>query len=564
MRGSGSTPSEDRKTRSRSARNEEHYSRPQSKRERERDEQRQERRRQKRIERISTREPSRSRARSEGKQNPVSRIAGQWWNRLLGAASEGSFSEQEAQYAAHKTSRDYVWNTIGATSWGLMFPLLTIVITQIAGVEQAGMFSLVFVTAALLMIVGNYGVRTYQISDLSEKHTFADYQINRIITCVLMLIVGGFYCNIRGYEGLMFTISIGVYIYKMIDGLADVYEGRLQQVDKLYLAGISQTFRAVVVFIVFSIVLLISRDVGIAAIAMAVAAIATFFFLTLPLTLFETPRSRQWSMDSIKELFKQCTPLFVALFLFTFIDTMPKLVMEGMLGYENQLYFNVIYFPAKLILVGVQLIYRPLLLRLANVWADPKMHKRFDQVILAMMGIIVAITVVVIIIVNTIGIPILSFLYGIDFNEFRGLFYVMMAAGGIIAGIDFLYQVITVLRRQKDVMKLYLIAFVFSLFVPFLLIGFTGLPGAVLSYLILECILFALLVTEYFSIRAKYKRAHDSNTPDFMAAELIDDEERVRMQEAGYVKIPQIDVHAAVKVDNDRPRDFPDIDVDLD
>ena len=561
MRGSGSTPSEDRKVRSQASQQRDHYTRPKSRREQERERQREERRRQKRIERISAREPKHS---SAYRQNIVTRLASQWWNRLLGAAAEGSFSEQDAQYASHKTTRDYVWNTIGQTSWGLVFPLLTIVITQVAGVEQAGMFSLVFVTAALLMIVGNYGVRTYQVSDLSEKHTFADYQINRIITCVLMLIVGGFYCSVRGYEGLMFTISVGVYIYKMVDGLADVYEGRLQQVDKLYLAGISQTFRSVVVFLVFSVVLLISGDVGIASIAMAVAAVATFFFLTLPLTLFETPRSRQWSSSSIKELFKQCAPLFVALFLFAFIDAMPKLVMEGMLGYENQLYFNVIYFPAKLILVGVQLIYRPLLVRLANVWADPKMHKRFDQVILAMMGIIVVITVIVIIIVNTIGIPILSFLYGIDFSQFRGLFYVMMAAGGIIAGIDFLYQVITVLRRQKDVMKLYLIAFAFSLFVPFLLIGFTKLPGAVLSYLILECILFALLVTEYFSIRAKYKRAHESNVPDFMAVELVDDEERQRMQEAGYVKIPQVDVHAAVKIDNDRPKDFPDIDLDLD
>ena len=561
MRGSGATPSEDRKIRQ-SRKDSDHYSRPQSARERRREEQRDEQKLQKRMERISNREPRRSESRY--RQNIITRLASQWWNRLLGAAAEGSFSEQDARYASHKTSRDYVWNTIGQASWGLVFPLLTIVITQVAGVEQAGMFSLVFVTAALLMVVGNYGVRTYQVSDLSEKHTFADYQINRIITCVLMLIVGGFYCSVRGYEGLMFTISVGVYIYKMVDGLADVYEGRLQQVDKLYLAGISQTFRSVVVFLVFSIVLLISHDVGIASIAMAVAAVATFFFLTLPLTLFGAPRSRQWSSSSIKELFKQCTPLFVALFLFTFIDTMPKLVMEGMLGYENQLYFNVIYFPAKLILIAVQLIYRPLLVRLANVWADPKMHKRFDQVILAMMGIIVVITVIVIIIVNWIGIPILSFLYGIDFSQFRGLFYVMMAAGGIIAGIDFLYQVITVLRRQKDVMKLYLIAFAFSLFVPFLLIGFTKLPGAVLSYLILECILFALLVTEYFSIRAKYKRAHESNAPDFMAAELVDDEERQRMQEAGYVKIPQIDVHAAVKQDSDRPKDFPDIDLDLD
>lgn len=76
----------------------------------------------------------------------------------------------------------------------------------------------------------------------------------------------------------------------------------------------------------------------------------------------------------------------------------------------------------------------------------------------------------------------------------------MIAAGGVTAIIDFLYQVITVLRRQKSVMKLYVITFGFSLFVPILLIDFTGLPGAVIGYLIVMTILMVLLVWEYVSI----------------------------------------------------------------
>lgn len=57
----------------------------------------------------------------------------------------------------------------------------------------------------------------------------------------------------------------------------------------------------------------------------------------------------------------------------------------------------------------------------------------------------------------TIGIPVMSFMYGVDFEQFRGLSYIMIAAGGVTAIIDFIYQVITVLRRQKSVMKLYVI-----------------------------------------------------------------------------------------------------------
>ena len=295
----------------------------------------------------------------------------------------------------------------------------------------------------------------------------------------------------------MFYISIGVYLYRMVDGLADVYEGRLQQVDKLYLAGVSQALRSVAALVVFSILLLITRNMIVACIGMAVAAALTFIVVTFPLALLETPKERSWSATSIGQLFKNCAPLFVALFLYAVIDNMPKFVMEGALSYDNQLYFNALYFPAQGILLTVQLVYKPLLVRMANVWNDPAKRRRFDLIILGIFVLIIALTVVNVGVMAWIGIPIMSFLYGIDFEQFRGLSYIMLAAGGVTAAIDFLYQTITIMRRQKDVTKLYVITLGFSLFVPTLLVIFTGLPGAVIGYLIVMALLFVLLVWEY-------------------------------------------------------------------
>lgn len=440
------------------------------------------------------------------KPNFITRIANQWFNRLMGAVSEGTLAGQEEEYEAHRTTRDYVWNTVGVGIWGMVFPLLTIVVTQLVGVEQAGMFSLAFVTGTLLMILANYGVRTYQVSDVEETHSFSDYQINRWITCVVMVLAGVGYCMVRGYGGDMLLISLGVYLYKMVDGLADVYEGRLQQVDKLYLSGISQAFRSLVVAVVFSVCLLITHNIGIASIAMAIAAAATFVVVTFPLALFETPKSRRWNLGSIATLFKQCFPLFVALFMYALIDNMPKFVMEGVLPYDTQLYFNALYFPAQGILLTVGFIYKPLLVRMANVWADPEKRKRFDLIIVAILAVIVVLTVGVALVMGWFGITVMSFMYGVDFEQFRGLCFIMLAAGGVTAAIDFLYQVITVLRRQRSVTKLYLITFGFSLFIPILLVNFTGLPGAVIGYLIVMCILFVLLVWEYLRIRMEFSR----------------------------------------------------------
>lgn len=447
------------------------------------------------------------------KQNFIMRITNEWWNRLLGAVSERSLSDQEEQYASHRTQRDFICTTLGVGAWGMVFPLLTIVVTQLVGAEQAGMFSMAFITGLVLMFLGNYGVRTFQVSDLSERYSFADYQANRIITCIVMLLVGAGYCIIRGYDGSMFAICMGVYFYKMVDALADVYEGRLQQADKMYLAGISQTVRSVAVVALFSLLLFITRNLVIASVAMAIVSLASFLLLTFPLALFETPKSRRCKPADVIDLLKRCFPLFVALFLFNLIENMPKFVMEGMLPYENQLYFNALYFPAQGILLTVSIIYKPLLVRLAEVWADPKRRKRFDLAIVAIVGITVALTLGVMGVMAWIGIPVMSFLYGIDFEPFRGLSFVMIAAGGVTAVIDFLYQAITVLRRQREVTKLYLLTFGFSVFVPLLLIGFTGLSGAVLSYLIVMCILLSLLVMEYVTIRLNFSRKTKTGAP---------------------------------------------------
>ena len=451
--------------------------------------------------------PSRSRKRYR-RANPVRKLINDWFDRLVGAVSDGSLSNQDEEYESGLTSRDFTWNTIGFATWGMVFPLLTIVVTWLAGVERAGMFSFSFVVANLLYIMANYGVRTYQVSDIDEYHGFSDYQLNRMMTCAVMFIVGVLFVRIAGYEGEMLVMSLGLFAYKAIDAMGEVYEGRLQQVDKLYLGGISLSARSVAAFLAFSLFLLISGDMGIAALAMTVASLATLVFLTFPLTMFETPRSTPVSLRSVGLLFKECFPVFLALFLYAVIDNMPKFVMQGAeLPYDNQLYFNALYFPAQAILITVGMIYKPLLVKMANVWADESRRRKFDIIIISMMALIIAITLIAALFMEWVGISIMSFLYGLDFSPFKQLSIIMLVAGGVTAAIDFMYQVITILRRQHVVTNLYLITFGFSLLVLFLMIPMMGLQGAVVGYLIVMSILAILLVREYIMQRMKFTRS---------------------------------------------------------
>ena len=433
--------------------------------------------------------------------SPLSRFINQWWDRLIRATTHREFGSAVELYSSGSTKRDYIWNSVGLATWGAEFPLLTIVTTWLVGIEAAGMFSMAYVTGIMLMYLANYGVRTFQVSDVREEQSFAAYQIQRYMTCAMMALVGWVWCIAHGYEQQMTTICMGVFGFRMMDALADVYEGRLQQQDKLYLAGISMALRSITTFIACSLVLILTHDLGMASMALFIASIVTFIIGSLPVALLETPKSRQPELIEIREIFIQCFPTAAALLLYAIIDNMPKFAMESSLSYDNQLYYNAIYFPAHAILMIVGFIYKPQLLRLANVWNDPNGRRHFDLIIIAMLGVTAAITAVMALFMGWLGIRIISVFYGVDFSQFSTLVFCMVLTGGLSAAIDFLYQIITVLRRQAAVTRLYAVGFLASIPISYLLVNSFGLTGAVYAAFATMGILLILLVFEYVNIR---------------------------------------------------------------
>lgn len=262
----------------------------------------------------------------------------------------------------------------------------------------------------------------------------------------------------------------------------------------MYLGGVSLTVRSAFVFVAFSLVLIVSRSLPAASVAMAIAALLEVAAVTLPLAHLESEKSRRPTLSNVLGLFAQSWPIFAALFSYTLIENMPKFVMEGSLSYDNQLYYNVLYFPTMYVVMTAQTVYKPMLVRMANVWRDPDKRKRFDLIILAVVAGVAVLTALTYLVMSWIGLDVLSFLYGLDFGRFGDTCAIMLVAGGMAAGADFLSQVITILWRQHDMVPVYALSLALSLFVPLLLVKMAGLEGAAASYLITMAVLFLLML----------------------------------------------------------------------
>ena len=77
----------------------------------------------------------------------------------------------------------------------------------------------------------------------------------------------------------------------------------------------------------------------------------------------------------------------------------------------------------------------------------------------------------------------------------------MMAAGGLAAAIDFLFQILTVLREQSSATRLYVASFIFVTIASMVLVRTVGFMGAIYAYLAVMVVLFVLLVLQYVMIR---------------------------------------------------------------
>lgn len=424
-----------------------------------------------------------------------------WKNRLMEGVQHQDFANQVALYGSHRTVKDYLCNALGQACMGLMFPLLTILVSQICGCDSAGQFSMAFVVASLFQFIALFGVRTFQVSDVSEQDSFAAYQLQRMLTCIIMAAMSWIYLTLRHDSELMSSLLISLMTFKLIDSLADVYEGRLQQCDKLYLAGISQAIRCGGACFVFMLVLILFHDVQTATRALALFAGVSFVIITYPLAKFETPKSRAWEPIELSELFYECFPAFLGQFLFALIDTSPKFIMEAILDYQQQLYFNALYFPAMAIVLVAALVYKPQLMKLSMLWTQSDNTKRFDTQTFIIATSIIGITVLMAFIMWNWGATLNGILYGVSFKHLQLEQLGMVIAGGLSACIDFFFQLLTIIRKQANAFTSYLISFGFVIICSLICITTLRFSGAVGSYVGAMILLCMLLCLQYVHAR---------------------------------------------------------------
>lgn len=403
--------------------------------------------------------------------------------------------------------KDYIWNTIGTSAVSFISLLLLIAVTRINGIEEAGVFSFCFSFAILFFMVGLFGGRIYQVSDVRGEFESRTYILLKYITSAGMLLTTVVFILFNSYDRERVILLISLVIYKILDAIADPLYGVMQKQGHLYYAGISMTLKAVTGFVAFVIVNLITYDLIISSLCL-LAANAVFMII------YDIPHVRRlekigrMSKDSIKPAF---VLLKVSVYIFLFalfanlLINIPRYFVDLHFSKQEVGWFGIIIMLASMMNLFVTFVIQPKLVSLSERFAARE-YSSFNRTVTKLILISLVFGGVATAATWLVGAPVLSFIYAVDLEPYRvGLTLVVIA--GTVNTITMIYSnMLSIMRRFRIQFVNFLTATASIFIASAVFIARDSVDGAIIAFLIANAIQAVLFFISYQVIFRKVSR----------------------------------------------------------
>ena len=383
-----------------------------------------------------------------------------------------------------KMKSAYLWNTCAAMLNAFQTVFILMLISRIDPVIDAGVFTIAFAIGNLMMAIGKYGIRQFQVSDVEEKYSFKEYTVARIITSIIMIAASFVYVGVNLASGLYDSsksiVIILICLAKVIDAVEDVIHGMFQQYLRLDVAGKILSIRMCTYIFVYLVCYYFSKNLILTS---AVALLVSFIqFVILNYTAirgFEI-KKKTFEIKNVKNIFVECFPLFIASYLVIYIGNAPKYAIDKVM-------------PVFVISLLSQFVYQPVISKMALLWHEKKISQ-FNKLILRQIALILLLSVAAIIGGYLLGIPVLSLIYGVDLTDYKKALVILLIGGGALAIVNFLQMIITVTRKQKLLNIGYLLAFLLFVFGGKTITEKHGMIGISVFYTAVVMILGAVFI----------------------------------------------------------------------
>lgn len=423
------------------------------------------------------------------------------------------------QETNRQQKQDYIWNTMAGLINAAEAVVMSMIVTRITGLADAGMLTIAFAVGNLLMPIGKFGIRNYQVTDSENRFSFAIYLKARMLTVVFMLL------SIAGYVLYAFTklqygrdkiaIILAICMIYVVEAIEDVFGGYYQHRNRLDAGAKIFCFRWIGIMLVFPIALYTSRDLALTlwmCFGVSVMLFLILLKLFYPNICSEEDRHlvgivRKSNLPVIGQLLKIAFPLFGIAFLSFYANNAPKYAIDACLTDEIQACYGFVAMPVFVIGLLNNFVYQPTLVPMSIEWEE-KRYEKFRSRIIKQFGVIMIIMAVCLIGAALLGIPVLSWLYHTDLSDYKVELLILLVAGGFLALSGYLSVVLTIMRCQKDLLWPYCLVAVMALVILKWIVSKYGTIGAALCYMIfmvLLCLLYGIILAVRWRTQIDYE-----------------------------------------------------------
>ncbi len=318
--------------------------------------------------------------------------------------------------------KNIIWNAFGNIVYLGFQWVVTVMVTRLMGLEDAGVLSLAMSISASFQTIALFGIRNYQVSDINSKYSDGCYVCTRIITCLLSLAMCITFTLISRYDFNQFSAVFWFMIYRLSENFSDVFQGIMQKNNRLDIAGKGFAIRGMVTIAAFFIGYLLSKNLIVSLMFMALgSAILTFLF-----DFAMAGKLCGYKLKSEKRLcwllIREAIPLCAYTFFFSAISTAPKYILEKMYDESVLGAYSSIFAPALLIQAAASYIFVPFVGKFAELHNYHNL-KALMKLVLKISFVIVIFALIIIVCAFLFGDWALKFLFGNTISEYTYLLF---------------------------------------------------------------------------------------------------------------------------------------------
>lgn len=247
--------------------------------------------------------------------------------------------------------------------------IMSVLCVKILDYNAAGILSLGMSVGGIFVVISNYGMRSFQTSDIYYEYSDSVYFVSRILTSVIGLLLCFLFSLLMPYNTPQVMGINAFMLFKTVEALYDVIHGSMQRYGKTIFVGISLAVKGFINIITFSGGLLLTKNLNWALLFCTMTGIILFY-------LFDWRSFRgintfvydKGTLGEVCSLLRKCTIMLAFSLTSPVLIAVPRIFLERYYGNDLLGIYASIASPTIVISTFAQCILLPIIGETASAY----------------------------------------------------------------------------------------------------------------------------------------------------------------------------------------------------